>query len=1765
MIRNYAIISCLILLSHLSLAQGNPRPVQFKNGKLQLDKNMLSKKISLNRLRDLNYRGKFYTILQFDGIPGPEEKSRLKAQGIRLFDYLPRNAYLAELNDSSVLLRMRHQHIAGMYAIPAALKLSSSLSLVNEQESISVAVSFYGSISRQQVISELEAAGALLIPTKIQPAKSVFVSANAGTIRKIASLPFVSFVSAHVLTDVPLNNNNRAIHGIDALGAPGGRNLQGKNISLGIGDNADPSTHIDFAGRLMQRNATAVNAHGTHTTGTLAGGGILNPRYKGMAPKATIISQYFSDIVASAPVYIHDNNMVITSNSYYNGADLCPGDGEYDVLSNFLDDQMNAYPSLLHVYAAGNDGALTCSPFPQSYGTIKSGFQCSKNVLSVGNMDNMTYKIYSGSSKGPANDGRLKPEIVAGGQNITSTLPFNTYGSISGTSMSCPTVAGSMGLLYERYRQLHAGANPDAAFIKAIACNGADDLGNPGPDFVYGFGMLNARNAVEMMEKNQYFTDSLNQGGSGDHSFNLPAGVYQLKVMLYWQDAAASPSPLSSLVNDLDLTVTGTDAVVHHPLILDPSPGGLTSNATEGVDSINNIEQVVINNPPAGNISIHVNGRSIPSGPQHYVVVYEVIYPSVTVEYPFGDETLVPGETEYIRWSAYGGDPNTFSVDYSADNGTSWNTLNSNVASTARLLAWTVPATATHNALIRVTRNSAGFVDLSDRPFTILGQPLITVGKPCRGYAQLIWNTIPSATGYDIMMLKGDSMQTVISTTDTSYVLPALNPDSTYWLSVRSTQSGFAGRRSVAASIVPDSGPCTLAAFNNDLSPDSLIAPLTGRIFTSTQLGSLSPTIEIRNLGTLATSQPLTISYQVNNGTVYSESYPGTIGAGSAFNFSFSNANSFDFSATGTYTIRCWISYPGDPQPLNDTLVATIKQLKNDPLVLSPAFTEDFESSTIQSHVYRTIGLDGLDRFDFNNTDPNGRVRTFINTGFARSGSRSAILDQVRKSGSTSSDSLIGTFNLSSYTPPDQIWLDFYYRNQGIDFQAPGNTIWIRGNDLAQWIAVDTLSTDPNLFGIYRLSKSIDVKGVLANAVPPQTVSSSFQVRFGEQGFTSSNSVVPDGDLDDGYSFDDITLTKSSNDASIVALLSPNFKNICGLSNAETISVQVKNYSTVALTNVPVTYAFNGDTVTETIPSINPLQTINYTFSQKADLSAYHQYRLGVWVSYPPDNYQRNDSITNIVFQTSPLVSSYPYLEGFENNNGYWFSQGVNNDWQWGAPQKTIINKAANGSNAWVTRLTGNYSDNQTSYLYSPCFDLTGLSHPVLSFSHIFQTEDNCDCDYHWIEYSTNDSSWTKLGTAGAGTNWYDNATKNAWQLSSKKWRVSSIDIPVIVPKIRFRFVMYSDPATDFEGVAIDDVHIFEKAPVYDSTTAVVVAKAVSGTDWVDFDLNGKRIASLNPNGQDLGNTSVTVYLHKGPVRDTTSQYYLDRNIVVQPSQGATAPVSVRFYFTDSEANRLINAVGCSSCTGIPDAYTAGVTQYSSQKKSEEDSTLANNIVGTYQFLKPRQDVHSIPYDNGYYAEYTVGNFSEFWINGGGPNFSYPIAGILLSFTATRENTKGELDWTYLAEKNIKFFVVQKSSDSLQYLDLATIPANGIPDSVAHSGYEDPLLWNGNNYYRLKLEYADGHVTYSPVQLITFDPNASVISVFPNPSKDIVFINTSMNCRQIAVFDVAGRLVFNNTVSGHLNKLTVAGLASGVYFVKIKMDQGDKVVKIVVQ
>ncbi len=1753
---------CLAISSTAIYAQEIGQPIRFKSGNFIPVNNLASQNFKKELISGALSGNNYYVLAQFSPLPSAIVRGELKQAGIELGAYIPGNAYLATIkNDFDFSLSAKFglisvNTVSPVYKIDSALLAYQSSNRKEDPEIF--AVSYYPSAGKAMVEQALQRLGAIVVPTKFTDAPVIFIRPAKNIISAIAALPVVSYISLQSLTDRTLNYKGIALHGIAALLSPSGRQLSGKNITVGIGDNAEISTHVDFTGRLINRVYATPSFHGIHTSGTVGGAGILDVRNHGMAPKATIVSQWFSDIITNTPAYVTDYNMIATNNSYTDADNGCPGDGIYDVLSNYADAQMINYPTVLHVFSAGNDGLYTCSPYPFAYGTIKTGWQSAKNVLTVGAIDQADYSIASFSSRGPVQDGRIKPEIVASGINVFSTRQNNTYGNNSGTSMSGPIIAGAVTLLNERYRQINGGATPKAALLKALLCNTAEDLGSPGPDYTFGFGMMNARRAIEAMEGNRYFVSTV---APASYPITIPAGVRRLKVMLYWADPAAAANAGSTLVNDLDLTVTAPGPSTVLPLVLSAIPGSVALDAAPGVDHRNNIEQVVIDNPVAGTFNLNVNAFAVPQGPQEYILTYQLDMNGVTVEYPFGGETWVPGETETIRWSAYGDEANSFSVDSSFDNGVTWGTINNNVLATARSFNWQVPTTVTNNALIRVRRNSSVYADQSDFKFTVLGQPALTASVPCEGFVQLDWSATPvaGATSYDIFQLVGDNMQVIGNTTGTAYLVQGLNSSITYWFGVGAKNNTVNGRRSVSKNIIPATGTCSLGTYDNNFKAVSIDAPVTGRQFTTGALTAAEPVkITIKNLDNITSAGTYTLYYSINGNTPVVENSAVAINSLGTYQYTFTQTA--DFSVPGTYSIKAWVKNPGDTQAGDDTTIITLKNLANPPLTLP--VNDGFETTTVKDYTGNTIGLDGDDRVDFKSNAARGRARTFVNSGFALNGNRAITLDQFPY-GTLVTDSLLMTYNVNAYNSGNQLRIDFNYKNHGQD-NNPNNKVWIRGSDTAPWVFAYDLVANQGSLGKWKHG-IINVNDVLDTVVPAQPISASFQVKFGQQGNTSANVANPQLDQDDGYTFDDVSFIEALNDVSVTGVVSPSITG-CGMTGTQAVSIRIKNFSAASFTNVPVSYRINGGTaVTDIIPSIAPKSTQVFTFATAANLSSNTDYSFDFWLTAPADNYHNNDSILNYSFHTSPLINTFPYLEGFESGDGNWYQQGSNSSWQWGTPTKTIINKAANGTKAWVTSLTGNYKNNELSYLYSPCFDLSGLTQPVLSFSHIYYIEDDCPCDYTWVEYSDNGGvTWNRLGTNGVGVNWYNDPTGlSQWRTSFGKWHVASTDIPTKASSVRFRFAMSSDAGFNTEGVGIDDIHVFDKAAIYTGSPVLNTIQNISGSNWIDFSSGGKRIASINPNGQNMGNTSVDVYPYSGSVRAQNNQYYLDRNIVIRPAIQPAGVVTVRLYFTDTEAKNLVNATGCPGCSKPGDPYELGITKYSGTA-ADENGTLSDDITGTYQYILP-SNTAIVPYDNGYYAEFPVTSFSEFWFNNGGAGGVNPLAISLLSFDAIKQVKKVLLQWNTDNETDVAKFIVERSADGTAYSTIGEVIAfnrNGI--NTYNLTDAQPL--SGLNFYRLKIMNKDGSFHYSPVRKINFATATDDITVYPNPVKDDkVFIVSSGNCNTAIMYDATGKMIKSYLLQGRNNTLNTKGVAKGIYQLKIFTDNSVQTIKILVQ
>src|SRR5690606_84112 len=137
---------------------------------------------------------------------------------------------------------------------------------------------------------------------------------------EVAFFSFLEYIEPAPHPDQPLNFSSQAYSASRALTASsvvGGKELNGEGVVVGIGDNANIISHVDFSNRVIDRAAVSSNeTHGKHVAGTVAGAGIREEKNKGFAPSATIISQTFSSIITNSPTYVNDHNMVITNNSY---------------------------------------------------------------------------------------------------------------------------------------------------------------------------------------------------------------------------------------------------------------------------------------------------------------------------------------------------------------------------------------------------------------------------------------------------------------------------------------------------------------------------------------------------------------------------------------------------------------------------------------------------------------------------------------------------------------------------------------------------------------------------------------------------------------------------------------------------------------------------------------------------------------------------------------------------------------------------------------------------------------------------------------------------------------------------------------------------------------------------------------------------------------------------------------------------------------------------------------------------------------------------------------------------------------------------------------------------------------------------------------------------------------------------------------------------------------------------------------------------------
>jgi subtilisin family serine protease len=1050
-------------------------------------------------------------VISFERPLRAEAHEVLTESGIQLINYVTGNTYVAYVPRTIDPQQFPSLGVSSVARMGVDMKVSPGLSKTSDGDSVHVLVTWSEFSAEDQVQNEIRRLGRI---TELNPLidNAVTARVSRADLVELAGLDDILWIEEAPQQPELLNYECNESTRVTAMTIPGvpGRNLDGSGVMVGLADGAGPVAHIDFDNRILNYatgGAGPAVLHAYLTTGMIGAAGNRLPRHAGPAPRATIYTERFSNILNNVTAFL-DRGGVITSNSWGAAGSF----GLYSATSNWIDQQAKDNPALLHVFAAGNSGTLNVPPYSGGFNSVYSHYQSAKNLISVGSVwtDDSPY---AGSSKGPTSDGRIKPDICAVGVQVVSTATGNGYSTgFAGTSFACPGVAGALALLYQRYRQLNGGTNPDAALAKALICNTADDIGNTGPDFTSGWGRINVRRAVELLEANTWTTATIQTAQANSHTITVPPGVSALRVMIYWSDEPAAPYAPYALVNDLDLSVVTPTQALELPWILDRSASGVALPAGRGVDHLNNIEQVVIQNPAAGVYVANVEGFNVPFGPQDYYLVYELVKPEIVVTYPAGGESFVPDEIEYLRWDAPETMQDSFSVSYSADGGATWSLIAGNVPGTRRWVGWTVPSTQTSNALLKVTANSSGISGQSVRPFTVVGSPLnMSLTAPCPGFIEVTWDSVAGAAGYEVLVLDTFMKPHTLSPTN-KVIIDVADPSKMYWIAVRALAAGGGkGRHCMSQPIIPNAG--STCPWPNELALDTLTisTALIGRQFTSTGLGVENVGATVINRGNNMLSG-FDLEYTVN-GSTFSEHYAGVLNPGDTVYHSF--ASPYDFSQAATYYVNGSVKLSGDGFIHNNSLPNSIQlvQLENQPVTLP--VVETFESLQPCTYSGQATGLQGLARVDYDANTGYGQLRTAIDGWYTKSGSKALTLD-VGTFGIWNTNFLTYTVNLSQHVT-DTLLMNFSIAHHGESVNAY-DSVWVRGSDTDPWLPVMNLPFTTWSAGVFNTFFMVPIGDVLL--VNGQQPSSSFQVRFGQQGHMPAT----EGNKYAGYTLDDITI-----------------------------------------------------------------------------------------------------------------------------------------------------------------------------------------------------------------------------------------------------------------------------------------------------------------------------------------------------------------------------------------------------------------------------------------------------------------------------------------------------------------------------------------------------------------------------------------------------------------------------------------------------------------
>lgn len=528
--------------------------------------------------------------------------------------------------------------------------------------------------------------------------------------------------------------------------------INGESLVVSIKEKPFEVDDLDLRGRIILNDQfdESPTFHASFMATIAAGAGNTSQFARGAAWAALMTTSDFDELMPDDGAELTEQQVSVQNHSYGVGIE-----NYYGIESSAYDAMTTQYPKLLHVFSSGNSGTGTTQQ--GLYATIPGvanltgQFKTAKNVLTVGSAD-LFENIIGISSRGPAHDGRIKPEVIAFGD--------------AGSSEAAAVASGIALLVQDAYTDMH-NELPDAALVKAILINSAHDVGRPEVDFESGFGNLDALQALRTVQGGNYYSGTLTQNETVTIPLVITANQYLTKVTLTWADPAAAPGAEKALRHDLDLKVRKADHSEEWlPWILDPTPSliALQQPAQRGVDRLNNIEQVTITLPEAGDYEIVVSGFQI-EGDQQFHIAYET-YAGFEWRFPTETSNLRSNTPSILRWNWFGIET-IAELSYRFASEDHWHDIG-DVILTDRDINFTIPDTS---ALIQFRMTIHG--EYFDSPVVPVSKPgRIDVGFNCSEEVMLQWGSALNAEEYILYSVKEKYLEPFIVTTDTFAVFP---------------------------------------------------------------------------------------------------------------------------------------------------------------------------------------------------------------------------------------------------------------------------------------------------------------------------------------------------------------------------------------------------------------------------------------------------------------------------------------------------------------------------------------------------------------------------------------------------------------------------------------------------------------------------------------------------------------------------------------------------------------------------------------------------------------------------------------------------------------------------------------------------------------------------------------------------------------------------------------------------------------------------------